>query len=67
MESFMIRVIKWILSCCLFAGVGSSLANLIYQMATSAVHAHQHDQMSYAKFTRALLEANPRQKLSGSN
>ena len=56
----MIRFIYWILSLCLFVGVGDALVRLTLDLARAAVHAHQHDQMSYAKFTKAMVSAKPR-------
>lgn len=53
--------LNWILSLCLFIGVGDAMVRLTLRMAGAAVHAHQHDQMSYATFTRAMLGAQPRQ------
>lgn len=49
------HVIRWVLSACLMIGVGSALIERTYEMAKAAVHAHQHDQMSYSKFTKTLL------------
>lgn len=57
----MLRLIYWILSLCLFIGVGDAFVRLTLRMAGAAVHAHQHDQLSYAAFTRAMLNAKPRQ------
>ena len=48
----MLRLIYWILSLCLFIGVGDAFVRLTLRMAGAAVHAHQHDQMSYSAFTR---------------
>ncbi len=56
----MIRFIFWILSLCLAIGVGDAFVRLTLEMCQAAVHAHQHDQLSYSKFTRALLMAKPR-------
>lgn len=63
----MFRLIQWILGVAFTIGVGSALVDLTYKMTKAAAHAHQHDQMSYAKFTRALFEAKPRQKPIRSN
>lgn len=57
----MLRLIYWILSLCLFIGVGDAFVRLTLRMAGAAVHAHQHDQLSYSRFTRAMLNAKPRQ------
>lgn len=56
----MIRLIHWILSLCLAIGAGDAFVRLTLEMAGAAVYAHQHDQISYAKFTRAMLGAQPR-------
>ncbi len=56
----MVRFIFWVLALGLAVGFGPPLANLTSSMAKAAIHAHQHDQMSYAKFTKALLNAKPR-------
>jgi hypothetical protein len=56
----MLRLIYWILSLCLLIGVGDAFVRLTLQMAGAAVYAHQH-QLSYAAFTRAMLNAKPRQ------
>ena len=56
----MLRLIYWILSFCLFIGIGDALVRLTLEMGRAAVHAHQHDQMSYSKFTKAMLVAQPR-------
>ena len=58
----MIRLVTWVMAIALGLGVATSIADLTSKMAKAAVHAHQSDQMSYAKFTRALQEAKPRQK-----
>ncbi len=58
----MFRIIHWILAWSLAIGVSSAFADLIVDMARAAVHAHQNAQLSYAKFTKALLEAKPRPK-----
>lgn len=60
----MIKFIASIITFCLMIGVGDTLVRMTYSMATGARHAFLHDQMSYAVFTRALLEAKPR-KLTG--
>ena len=57
----MVRLIYWVLSLCLAIGVGDALVRLTLEMGKAAMHAHQHDQMSYAAFTRAMLNAKPRQ------
>ncbi len=54
----MIRFICWMLAVCLTIGFGPKLVTV--HMAKSAIRAHEHDQMSYAKFTRKLLTAKPK-------
>lgn len=54
------RIVQWIISTCLMIGVGSALAEQTYEMAKAAVHAHQQDQMSYSKFTKAMLNGESR-------
>ena len=61
------RFIQWLISACLTIGVGSALAKHTYEMAKAAVVAHQQHQMSYAKFTKSLLEAKPRKRLEGKS
>ncbi len=58
----MIRFICWVLAIGIAVGFGPPLFNLTLEMAKAAIHAHEHDQMSYAKFTRVLLNAKPRTK-----
>ena len=53
----MLHLIYWILSVCLFIGAGDALVRLTLEMGRAAVHAHKHDQMSYSKFTKAMLGA----------
>lgn len=56
----MIRFICWALAVGLAIGFGPKLLTVTLAMAKSATRAHQHDQMSYANFTRKLLNAKPR-------
>jgi hypothetical protein len=63
----MIRFICWIMSLCLFVGAGDAIVRLTLDIAQAAVHAHQQDQMSYAKFTKAMLSAKPRKPKSEPN
>ncbi len=56
----MFRFIHWILSWSLAIGVSSAFAELVVDMAKAAAHAHLNHQLSYAEFTKALLEAKPR-------
>lgn len=61
------RFMQWIISSCLALGVGSALVSQTQKMAQAAVHAHQHDQVSYSKFTKALLGAKPKKKFENQN
>lgn len=56
----MLRFIYWVLAVCLTIGFGPKLVAVTVNMAKSAIRAHERDQMSYAKFTRKLLNAKPR-------
>jgi hypothetical protein len=56
----MIRFIFWTLSIGLAVGFGPRLVTVTVTMAKAAVHAHQFDQMSYAKFTETLLNTKPK-------
>jgi hypothetical protein len=59
-ERFMVRFICWVLAIGIAVGFGLPLISLTLGMAKAAIHAHEFDQMSYAKFTRTLLNAKPR-------
>ena len=56
----MTRFICWALALGLAVSFGPHLGAITIQAAQAAIHAHLHDQMSYAKFTRSLLSAKPR-------
>ena len=56
----MVRFIFWVLALGFAVGFGPPLANLTLNMAKAAIHAHRFHQLSYAKFTKALLNAKPR-------
>ncbi|HEY8272046.1 MAG TPA: hypothetical protein VIG33_14240 [Pseudobdellovibrionaceae bacterium] len=56
----MLRFICWALALGLAVGFGPSLADLTINMAKAAIRASEHDQMSYARFTKTLLNAKPR-------
>lgn len=51
----MTRFIFWFLTVVLTIGFTPKLREATVAMAKAAIHAHQHDQMSYAKFTRVLV------------
>ncbi len=56
----MLRLIIAYLGLILTIGVGGSIYDTISQAAISAKRAYQFDQISYAKFTKAMTEAKPR-------
>lgn len=56
----MIRIIFGIISLCLLVGIGEVAVRMTYRMATHAKHAFKRDQISYEKFTKAMIEAKPR-------
>ena len=56
----MARFLFWIFTVALAIGFGPKLVTVTAAMAKSAIHAHQHDQMSYSRFTKKLLNARPR-------
>jgi hypothetical protein len=41
-------------------GIGDAMVRLTLEMCRAAIHAHQHNQMSYSKFTRALIGPQPK-------
>ena len=60
----MIQFVCKIITFCLAVGVAESLVRLTYIIATNAERAQKFDQISYAKFNKALWEAKPRTKLT---
>lgn len=60
----MTRFIFWAFTIGLTIGYGPKLLTVTVAMAKSAIHAHQHDQMSYSIFTKKLLNAKPRAERS---
>ena len=58
----MVRLVSSIISLCLLLGLAGTLVDMTRDMMGSAAHAHQHDQLSYAKFTRELwrLKQHPK-------
>jgi hypothetical protein len=59
-ERFVIRLISTVISFCLVLGVCDALFDVTLKMAGLAAYAHQHDQLSYARFTRAMFGAKAR-------
>ncbi len=56
----MVRFFCWICGIGLALACGPSLGNVTLRLAKAAAHAHQFDQMSYAKFDREIHDAKPR-------
>lgn len=56
------NLIKWALGLALTIGIGSALIKQTLEMAKAAVYAHQHKQMSYSKFTKALTKPGPKRQ-----
>ena len=48
------RFLTWILGIVFSLGLIGSIGKLTYSMATHAIEAQQHDQMSWGKFSRRL-------------
>lgn len=49
-----IKFLSWILGVVFTLGLADSFVHLTYKMGQAAVHAHKHDQMSYAKYNNLL-------------
>lgn len=49
-----IKFIWWVLGVVFTLGLADSFARLTYQMATAAVGAHKHDQISYSAYNKLL-------------
>jgi hypothetical protein len=60
----MYKLIAAFLGIGLTVGIGGSIYDMTRHAAVSAKHAYQFDQISYAKFTKAMTEAKPRQPRS---
>jgi len=60
----MFKLIAAFLGISLTVGIGGSIYDMTRQAAVSAKHAYQFDQISYAKFTKAMTEAKPRRPAS---
>ena len=50
----MLKFIHFIIWIALWIGIGDALVRAVWSMRDSAIHAHQNDQLSYSRFTRAL-------------
>ena len=51
-----IKFLSWILGVVFTLGLVDSFAHLTYKMGQAAIHAHQHDQMSYSSYTKLLWQ-----------
>jgi hypothetical protein len=56
----MIKLLTAFVGLILTVCIGGSIYDMTRHMAASAKHAYQFDQISYAKFTKAMTEAKPR-------
>ena len=56
----MIRFFCWAFAIGIAIACGPYLGNVTLLLAEAAAHAHEFDQMSYAKFTHELINAKPR-------
>ena len=57
-----VRFLTWILGVIFTLGLADSFGHLTYRMVQAAVHAHIHDQMSYARFSKTLWAEKTRSK-----
>lgn len=49
-----IKFLSWILGVVFTLGLADSFAHLTYKMGQAAIHAHQHDQISYSSYNKLL-------------
>lgn len=49
-----IKFLQWVLRIAFVMGLTSGFINLTYAMAKAAAHSHQHEQVSWGKFSRML-------------
>lgn len=49
-----IKFLQWVLRIAFVMGLSSGFVHLTYTMAKVATHAHQHEQISWGKFSRML-------------
>ena len=56
----MFKLLVAYLGIVLTVGIGGSIYDMNRKMAVSTKRAYQFDQISYAKFTKAMTEAKPR-------
>ncbi len=49
-----IRFLQWVLGIAFMIGLADGFGHLTFQMAKAAMHAQQHDQVSWSKFSRSL-------------
>ncbi len=51
-----IKFLSWVLGVVFTLGLADSFGHLTYKMAQAAVHAHQHDQISYFSYNKLLWQ-----------
>lgn len=49
-----IKFLSWVLGVAFLLGIGDSFVHLTMAMGKAAVHAHEHDQISYEKYNNFL-------------
>lgn len=60
MDKFITQIVKLLIVGAVAIGGGVALKDMTFDMAKAAIKAHQQNQMSYSKFTRALVSATPK-------
>lgn len=53
-EFCMLKLLHFIVWISMWIGIGDSLVHVVWDLRSSAIHAHRHDQMSFEKFSRML-------------
>ncbi len=54
----MLKFIHFVIWIALWIGIGDALVRAVWSMRDSAIQAHQHDQLSYSKFTKMLTSVD---------
>lgn len=50
----MLKFLHFVIWLAMWIGIGDALVKSVWNLRTSAIHAHRHDQISYGKFSRIL-------------
>jgi hypothetical protein len=58
-----IRFLQWVLGIVFALGMADAFVQLTYKMGKAAVHAHMHDQISYAKYNQLLWGNQPKKNI----